>query len=56
MIVAHRPSALAAVDHVLVMNQGRQQTFGPKEDLLGRAVRREPVNLMPLKIVPQTAG
>jgi len=56
VIVAHRPSALAGVDHVLVMNQGRQQTFGPKEDVLGRMVRREPVNLTPLQLVPQTAG
>ena len=56
VIVAHRPSALAAVDHVLVMNQGRQQTFGPKEDVLTRVVRSEPVNPAPLKIVTQATG
>ena len=56
VIVAHRPSALAAVDQVLVLNQGRQQAFGAKEDLLNRVVRREQPNLTPLKIVPQTAG
>jgi len=56
VIAAHRPSALAAVDHVLVMNQGRQQAFGPKEDVLARVVRREPVNQTPLKIVPQITG
>jgi ABC-type nitrate/sulfonate/bicarbonate transport system ATPase subunit len=56
VVVAHRPSALAAVDHVLVMNQGQQQTFGPKEEVLTRVVRSEPVNLTPLKIVPQTGG
>ena len=31
IVVAHRPSALAGVDHVLVMRGGRQQAFGPKE-------------------------
>src|SRR6202048_5550916 len=31
IVVAHRPSALAAVDHLLVMNQGRAQAFGPKD-------------------------
>ena len=31
IIVAHRPSALAAVDHVLAMVRGTQQAFGPKE-------------------------
>ena len=56
VVVAHRPSALAAVDHMLVMNQGQQQTFGPKEEVLTRVVRSEPVNLTPLKIVPQTGG
>ncbi len=31
VVVAHRPSALAGVDTVLVMRAGRQQAFGPKE-------------------------
>ena len=56
VIVAHRPSALSAVDHVLVMHQGRQQTFGPKEDVLARVVRSEPANPTPLKIVSPTGG
>src|SRR5437868_8496981 len=34
IIVAHRPSALAAVDHVLVMARGRQQAFGSKDEVL----------------------
>jgi ATP-binding cassette subfamily C protein len=31
IVIAHRPSALAGVDTVLVMRGGRQQAFGPKE-------------------------
>lgn len=31
VVVAHRPTALASVDTVLVMLNGRQQAFGPKE-------------------------
>lgn len=31
VVVAHRPTALAGVDTVLVMLNGRQQAFGPKE-------------------------
>jgi len=31
VVVAHRPAALAGVDSVLVMLNGRQQAFGPKE-------------------------
>ena len=34
VVVAHRPSALAAVDHLLVMGEGRMQAFGPKGEVL----------------------
>jgi ATP-binding cassette subfamily C protein len=47
IVVAHRPSALAAVDHVLVMNQGRAQAFGPKDEVLAKVLKAPP----PLKIV-----
>jgi ABC-type protease/lipase transport system fused ATPase/permease subunit len=36
VVVAHRPSALAGVDHVMIMSQGRMQGVGPKEEMLGR--------------------
>jgi ATP-binding cassette, subfamily C, bacterial PrsD len=39
VVVAHRPSALAGVDLVLVMGQGRQQVFGPKDDVLRKFQR-----------------
>jgi ABC-type protease/lipase transport system fused ATPase/permease subunit len=35
VVIAHRPSALAAVDLLLVMDQGRQHAFGPKGKILG---------------------
>jgi ABC-type protease/lipase transport system fused ATPase/permease subunit len=56
IIVAHRPSALAAVDHVLAMVRGSQQAFGPKEDVLARLTRREPSAPAPLKVVQRTNG
>ena len=34
VMITHRPSVLACVDFVLVMNQGRSQVFGPKEEVL----------------------
>lgn len=34
VVIAHRPSALAGVDTVLVIQGGRQQAFGPKETVL----------------------
>jgi ATP-binding cassette subfamily C protein len=53
IVVAHRPSALAAVDHLLVMNQGRAQAFGPKDQVTAKMVRRETAPpLRSLKVVP----
>ncbi len=53
IVVAHRPSALAAVDHLLVMNEGRAQAFGPKDQVAAKMVRREPAPPpRPLKVVP----
>jgi PrtD family type I secretion system ABC transporter len=53
IVVAHRPSALAAVDQLLVMNQGRAQAFGPKDQVAAKMVRREPAPpLRSLKVVP----
>jgi PrtD family type I secretion system ABC transporter len=40
VVIAHRPSALAAVDLVLVMADGRAQAFGPKDEVLSKVLRR----------------
>ena len=42
VVVAHRPSAIAGVDYILVMAKGRQQQFGPKEEILTRVIQRRP--------------
>lgn len=47
VVVAHRPKALDSVDHVLVVGDGRMQSFGPKDEVL-RKVLRTPV---PLRVV-----
>ncbi len=53
VVVAHRPSAIASIDLLLVMNQGRPQMFGPKDEVLSRVTPREPPR--PLKVVPDVA-
>jgi PrtD family type I secretion system ABC transporter len=35
MVIAHRPSALVAVDLVAVIQNGRLTAFGPKEEIIG---------------------
>jgi len=49
IVIAHRPSALGSVNHVLVLNGGRQQAFGAKDAVLRSAVR--PVSAPPLTVV-----
>lgn len=41
IVIAHRPSALAAADMVLMMSEGRMQAFGPKEEVLAKILRQE---------------
>jgi ATP-binding cassette subfamily C protein len=55
VIVAHRSSALIAVDFVMTMLHGRQQAFGPKDEVLSLAARRDPAPAASLKVVSQTA-
>lgn len=35
VVIAHRPSALAAVDMVAVIQNGKMTAFGPKEEIIG---------------------
>ena len=55
VVVAHRPSAIVAVDLLLMINQGRQQAFGPKEEVLSKIVQRDGAPPRPLKVVPEVA-
>jgi ATP-binding cassette subfamily C protein len=54
VVIAHRPSAIAGVDLLLMMNQGRAQAFGPKEEVLARVLQRDgAAPARPLKVVPE---
>ncbi len=55
IVIAHRPSAIAGVDFVMVMNAGRQQAFGPKDEVLNKVLQR-PSLPRPLKIVPDVGS
>jgi ATP-binding cassette subfamily C protein len=55
VVVAHRPSAIAGVDQILVMKEGRMQAFGPKDEVLAKVLQR-PAVLQPLKIVPESGS
>lgn len=40
VVIAHRPNALAAVDQVLVMAEGRAAAFGPRDEVLRKTTVR----------------
>lgn len=54
IVVAHRTSALAAVDQLIVMAEGRVQAFGPKDALLAKMMQPRPA--VPLKVVTEGAS
>jgi PrtD family type I secretion system ABC transporter len=54
VVIAHRASVLAAVDQVLVLNQGRQQALGPRDEVLRTVLR--PTAVQPLTVVATASG
>jgi PrtD family type I secretion system ABC transporter len=51
-VIAHRPKALEGVDRVLVLGEGRVQSFGKREEVLNRVLQ----NPVPLKVVAEGQG
>lgn len=58
VVVAHRPSALAGLDTILVMSGGQVAAFGPKDEVLRRAAPTNAPASNHLKIIAegQAAG
>lgn len=48
VVIAHRPKALDGVDHVAVLAEGKIQSFGKKDAVLGKVLRP---SAPPLKVV-----
>jgi ATP-binding cassette subfamily C protein len=45
VVIAHRPGVLAAVDMVAVMGAGQLTAFGPRDEVLRKAVARPPAQI-----------
>ena len=58
IVVAHRPTALAGCDQVLVVGNGGQLALGPRDDILNKVVRRaaRPVGAPDLRVVAEQSG
>jgi PrtD family type I secretion system ABC transporter len=55
VVIAHRPSAIAGVDLLLAMKEGRVAAFGPKDEVLAKVLHREPPP-RPFKVVPESGS
>lgn len=55
VVIAHRPTAIAGVDLILAMKQGRAVAFGPKDEILAKVLHREP-SPRPLKVVTEAGS
>jgi PrtD family type I secretion system ABC transporter len=53
VVVAHRPIGIEAVDQLLVLKDGRAQTFGPKETVLAQVLQPRVVAPSPIKVVSE---
>ncbi len=40
IVIAHRPSAIASLDRLMVLREGRVFAFGPKDDVLAKVLTR----------------
>ncbi|GEP12550.1 type I secretion system permease/ATPase [Methylobacterium gnaphalii] len=56
IVIAHRPSVLAAVDTVAVIQDGKLTAFGPKDAILGKAVRDASAGSDPAKIARERSA
>lgn len=56
VVIAHRPSALAALDRVLVLSEGRVQAFGPKDEVLKHVLRPAQAPSGPVPPAPPVPG
>jgi ATP-binding cassette subfamily C protein len=56
VVVAHRPSAIAGVDRLMMMSQGRIQAIGPKDEVLAKVLQRPVSAPRPLKVVPDSGS
>ena len=49
-------NAVAGVDQLLVLAEGRVQAFGPKDQVLSKLTPAKPAQPMPLKLVTESGA
>ena len=57
IVVSHRATALASVDLILLMREGKTQAFGPRDEVMAKIVRRSAAPVAPatpLRVVAES--
>jgi ATP-binding cassette subfamily C protein len=52
IVIAHRPSAIASLDTLMMLRDGRVVAFGPKDEVLDKVIQRTPAPAAPPQPVP----
>jgi PrtD family type I secretion system ABC transporter len=56
VLIAHRPSVLAVCDNILLLANGTQQAFGPRDEIMRKVMQRQAAPAANLKVVGDSAG
>ena len=56
VVIAHRPSVLAAVDTIAVIQDGKMTAFGPKEAILGKVAREAAQGTDPARVARERSA
>jgi PrtD family type I secretion system ABC transporter len=55
VVIAHRPSALAAIKDIMVLSEGRVAALGPRDEVLKKVMQRPPGQQVANSPVPMTS-
>jgi ABC-type protease/lipase transport system fused ATPase/permease subunit len=42
IVIAHRPSALASIQQIMVLSDGKMAALGPRDEIMRRVLQRAP--------------
>jgi ABC-type protease/lipase transport system fused ATPase/permease subunit len=56
VLIAHRPSVLAVCDNILLLANGAQQAFGPRDEIMRKVMQRQAAPAANLKVVGDSGG
>ena len=56
IVIAHRPSALAAIQQILVLGEGKVTALGPREEVMRKVLMRPATPMAPRSSTPAAAA